>query len=177
MEKEVHVDTYVDVELDLSTSDISAAIEEDETSFEDIQGYNVWPFHEVWTWVTEQDEYAGSNLSKIKELEAEVEKWKKSYLEAYPRVLDLQDTIEKQNIKLGLMDSIFRSVRALAEQMSHVSNVLETEINAVEETGLQDITTAYAFGDMDRQPCINSVGEAGPPDTFTACSDNGADHA
>lgn len=130
MEKEVHVDTYVDVELELSTSEISEAIEEDSTSFEDIQGYEAWPFHEVWDWVTEQDEYERSNPSKIKELEA---------------------TIEKQNIKLNLLDGIFKSVQALAEQMSHTANVLETEVASVEE--------------------------AGPPDTFTACSDNGADHA
>ena len=127
MEKEVHVDTYVDVEIELSTSEISDAINEDETSFEDIQGYEAWPFHEVWDWVTEQSEY--------KEI-----------------------------------------VQALSEQMSHTTNVLETEINAVEETGLHDIYTALPVT-VDRQTCINSVEEAGPPDTFTACSDNGVDHA
>lgn len=148
MEKEVHVDTYVEVEIELDTSEISDAINEDETSFEDIQGYEAWPFHEVWDWVTEQDEYEGSNPSKIKALEA---------------------TIEKQNIKLGLMDSIFRSVRALAEQMSHVSDVIESEVASIEE--------ARPPVTVDRQPCINSIGEAGPPDTFTACSDNGVDHA
>ena len=132
MEKEVHVDTYVDVELELSTSEISEAIEEDETSFEDIQGYEAWPFHEVWDWVAEQSEY--------KEIECEVDKVKL-----------LEATIEKQNIKLGLMENIFKSVQALTEKMSHLAKVIESEVASIEE--------------------------AGPPDTFTACSDNGADHA
>ena len=157
MEKEVHVDTYVDVEIELSTSEISEAIEEDETRFEDIQGYEAWPFHEVWDWVTEQSEY--------KEIECEVDK-----------VKELEALVEKQNLKLELLDRIFKSVQALSEQMSHTTNVLETEINAVEETGLHDIYTALPVT-VDRQTCINSVEEAGPPDTFTACSDNGVDHA
>ena len=129
MEKEVYFDGELTVHFELDSSEIHDAIVESEATFESIQRWDAWPFHEVWTWVTQQEAYE----EKYKSIVGQTDK-----------VKELEALVEKQNLKLELLDRIFKSVQALSEQMSHTANVLETESTSVDEAWLHDICTAYS---------------------------------
>ena len=129
MEKEVYFDGELVVHFTLDTSEIHDAIMEESTPFAALQYFEAWDFAEVWDWVTQQDEYKEKYASIVGQTD---------------KVKELEALVEKQNLKLELLDRIFKSVQALSEQMSHTTNVLETEINSAEEAGMHDISTAYS---------------------------------